>query len=60
VIINLDKDSNHEAAVVEMQKIQNLNKDSALFVVNFNDQFLDTINNRTTKDHKRYKFNCII
>ena len=39
-MIHLDKKgSNHEAAVIDLQKIQSLNKDSALFVVKFNDQF---------------------
>lgn len=39
-MIHLDKkDGNHEAALVNMQKIQSLNRGSTLFVVNFNDQF---------------------
>ena len=39
-IIHLDKkDGDHEAALVNMQKIQSLNKNNALFVLNFNDQF---------------------
>jgi hypothetical protein len=39
-MIHLDnKDGNHEAALVTMQKIQSLNKNNALFVVNFNDQY---------------------
>jgi hypothetical protein len=39
-LIHLDKkDGNHEAVVVSPQKIQNIDQNNALFVVNFNDQF---------------------